>query len=84
MFGLIWSLIIGGIIGWIGGLIIGKDIPFGKVGNIIAGFLGARIGSWVFGDFGPDIGGFAIIPAILGAVIFAFILSLIFKGMKKT
>ena len=35
MFGLIGMIIVGGIIGWIAGLILGKDVPGGILGNII-------------------------------------------------
>lgn len=50
--GFLWSLIIGGIIGWLAGLITGKDIPGGVIGNIIAGFVGAWLGSLILGDWG--------------------------------
>nr|MCX3330600.1 GlsB/YeaQ/YmgE family stress response membrane protein [Bacillus pacificus] len=33
--------------------------------------------------WGPSLAGFAIIPAIIGAVIFVFLLSLVFRGMRK-
>lgn len=82
--GFLWSLIVGGIIGWIAGLIIGRDVPFGVIGNIIAGFVGAWLGSMILGNFGPDIGGFAIIPALIGAIIFVFVLSLILRGTRKS
>ncbi len=82
--GFLWSLIIGGIIGWLAGLIVGKDIPGGVIGNIIAGFVGAWLGSLILGDWGPSIADFAIIPSIIGAVILVFILSLIMRGMRKT
>ena len=53
----IWFLIIGGIIGWLAGLILGKDIPGGIIGNIIAGIVGAWIGGMLLGEWGPrDIG----------------------------
>ena len=68
--GFIWSLIIGGIIGWLAGLILGRDVPGGVIGNIIAGFIGAWIGS-ALGGWGPVIGGFYILPALLGAIVFA-------------
>ncbi|MGN1400455.1 MAG: GlsB/YeaQ/YmgE family stress response membrane protein [Bacillus sp. (in: firmicutes)] len=83
MLGFIWSLIIGGLIGWIAGMIVGKDVPFGIIGNIIAGFIGAWLGSAIMGNLGPEVGGFAIVPALIGAVIFVFILSLIFKGARR-
>lgn len=41
MLGFIWSLIVGGVLGAIGGMILGKDVPGGMIGNIIVGFLGS-------------------------------------------
>jgi uncharacterized membrane protein YeaQ/YmgE (transglycosylase-associated protein family) len=82
--GFIWSLIIGGIIGWLAGLILGRDIPGGVIGNIIAGFIGAWLGSLLLGGWGPVIGGFYIIPALIGAIALVFIVSLIFRNVKRT
>jgi uncharacterized membrane protein YeaQ/YmgE (transglycosylase-associated protein family) len=79
----LWSLIIGGIIGWLAGMIIGRDVPFGIVGNIIAGFVGAWLGSLVLGSWGPVVSNFAIIPALIGAIVFVFILSLILRGTRR-
>ncbi|XJZ28003.1 GlsB/YeaQ/YmgE family stress response membrane protein [Bacillota bacterium Lsc_1132] len=79
----LWSLIIGGIIGWIAGLIAGKDIPGGIVGNIIAGFVGAWLGTLILGNWGPHVANFAIIPAIIGAVILVFLLSLIMRSFRR-
>ncbi|MGM0890042.1 MAG: GlsB/YeaQ/YmgE family stress response membrane protein [Bacillota bacterium] len=79
----LWSLIIGGIIGWLAGMIIGRDIPFGIVGNIIAGFVGAWLGSLILGNWGPVVAGYAIIPSLIGAIVLVFILSLILKGIRK-
>ncbi|PEJ35907.1 GlsB/YeaQ/YmgE family stress response membrane protein [Peribacillus butanolivorans] len=73
--GFIWALIIGGIIDWIASLIAGRDIPGGIIGNIIAGFIGAWLGSLILGSWGPEVGGFFIIPAIIGAIILVFIIS---------
>ncbi|AMM91927.1 GlsB/YeaQ/YmgE family stress response membrane protein [Peribacillus simplex] len=83
MMGFLWSLIIGGIIGWLAGLIVGRDVPFGIIGNIIAGFVGAWLGSLILGHWGPTVADFAIVPALIGAIVFVFILSLILKGMRK-
>ncbi|MBT2645392.1 MULTISPECIES: GlsB/YeaQ/YmgE family stress response membrane protein [Bacillales] len=81
--GFLWSLIIGGIIGWLAGMIVGRDVPFGIIGNIIAGFVGAWLGSLILGNWGPSVADFAIIPALIGAIVFVFVLSLILKGMRK-
>ncbi|WP_347551447.1 GlsB/YeaQ/YmgE family stress response membrane protein [Pseudalkalibacillus hwajinpoensis] len=74
---------IGGIIGWLAGAITGRDVPGGIIGNIIAGFVGAWLGTLVFGNFGPKIGGFAIIPAIIGSIILVIIVSFIMGKTRK-
>lgn len=81
--GFILYLIIGGIIGWVAGLILGKNIPGGIIGNIIAGVVGAWIGGELgLFTIGPIIGGIQIIPALIGAIILIFVLSLILKGRR--
>lgn len=79
----LWSLIVGGIIGWIAGLIMGRDIPGGIIGNIIAGFVGAWLGGLLLGNWGPEIGDFYIVPALIGAVALVFIVSLIMGSMRR-
>jgi uncharacterized membrane protein YeaQ/YmgE (transglycosylase-associated protein family) len=79
----IWSLIVGGILGWIASLIVGRDIPGGIFGNIIAGIIGAWLGGLIFGAWGPVIGGYAIVPALIGAIILIFIVSFIMRMMRK-
>lgn len=76
-------LIVGGIIGWLAGLIMGRDIPGGIIGNIIAGIVGAWLGGAIFGNWGPHIAGMAIIPALIGAIILVFVLSIILKTARK-
>lgn len=79
---LIWSIIVGGIIGWLAGLIVGRDVPFGIIGNIILGFVGGWLGSWLLGSWGPVVGGFYVIPAIIGAIILVLIVGLIAKASR--
>lgn len=81
--GFILYLIIGGIIGWLAGVILGKDIPGGIIGNIIAGIVGAWIGGELgLFEIGPVIAGIQIIPALIGSIILIFILSLILKVIR--
>lgn len=79
----LWSLIVGGIIGWLAGLILGRDIPGGVVGNIIAGFIGAWLGTMILGEWGPEIGGFYIIPALVGAIVLVLIIGLIMRAVGR-
>jgi uncharacterized membrane protein YeaQ/YmgE (transglycosylase-associated protein family) len=75
---LIW-LIVGGIAGWLAGLIV-KGGGQGIIANIIIGIIGAVIGGWVFEQLGVAIGAGlinSIITAVVGAVILLFVLGLI-------
>ena len=80
--GWIITLIVGGIIGWLAGAILGKDVPFGIVGNIIAGLVGASIGNFLNLDIGPEVGGVDIIAGILGAIILILVVSFIMKAVS--
>lgn len=75
MFHFIWSLIVGVLIGSIASKILHPDRPRGCVSNWFAGVIGSWIGSILFREFGPIIGGYAIIPSIIGAFIFLFVLN---------
>lgn len=82
MLGWLWSLIVGGVIGVVAGMITNRDLPAGIIGNIIAGLVGAWLGQMLFGHWGPDVAGMAILPSIIGAIILVLIVSAIF-GMRR-
>ena len=73
MFGWLWSLIIGGIIGAIAGALTSRDLPAGWIGNIVAGLVGAWLGQSLLGTWGPSLAGMALVPSIIGAVILVVI-----------
>lgn len=81
--GMLWRLLVGGIIGAFAGYLSSRDLPMGWIGNIIAGLLGSWLGEKIIGSWGPQLAGMAIVPSILGAVILVVITSFIFN-MKKT
>ena len=79
--GIIFTLIVGGIIGWLAGVILGKDIPGGVIGNIIAGMLGSWLGGQFF-SFGPVMADIAIFPALIGSILLIMIVSFILKQTR--
>ncbi|MED5072571.1 GlsB/YeaQ/YmgE family stress response membrane protein [Anoxybacillus geothermalis] len=79
----LWSLIVGGVIGWLAGLLTGRDIPGGIIGNIIAGFIGSWLGTALLGNWGPTIGGFDIIPALIGSVILILLASFVIRRLHR-
>lgn len=79
--GLITSLIVGGIAGWLGSKIF-QGSSLGLLWNIVAGIAGSFVGSWALGLLKVNLGsGFigAIITGAIGAIIILFILNLIAK-----
>lgn len=77
-------LLIGGIAGWLAGLIMKGD-RFGFIGTIVVGVLGAVLGGWLFGLMGIELGGKwlgPIVTATAGSVVLLFIIGLVRKKEK--
>jgi len=78
---LVLFLIVGGVAGWLAGLIM-KGRGLGLIGNIIVGIVGAFIGGWLFGLLDVRIGGEwvgPIVTALVGSVILLFAIGFIKK-----
>lgn len=84
MLGFLVSLLVAIVIGLIGSAIVGNRMPGGILGSMVAGLVGAWIGHSLLGTWGPSLAGFAILPAIIGAAIFVFILSLIMRSSNRS
>ena len=80
-FGLIAVLILAAIAGWFADLVIPGKMPYGWIGGVVAGIIGGLLGSFLPVISGIHIGPSAcfsnfcydLIPGILGAIIFAFV-----------
>jgi uncharacterized membrane protein YeaQ/YmgE (transglycosylase-associated protein family) len=77
---IIW-LVIGGVAGWLAGLLV-KGYGFGLVGNIVVGIVGAVIAGWLLPYIGFVLVG-GILASILNAVIGAVILLLVIGLFKR-
>ena len=66
---MIWSLIVGALIGMMAGAITNRGESMGCIYNIFAGLVGSFVGQSLFGSWGPSLAGMAILPSILGAII---------------
>ena len=73
---IIWTLIVGGVIGWLASLLMKTNAQMGIIANIVVGIIGAALGFWLAGALGivavGSVG--AWIVSILGAVVLIFIL----------
>lgn len=79
--GIIFTLIFGGLVGWVASLVMGTDGQQGIILNIVVGVVGAFIGSWIMGLLGGntstgfDIYGFLV--ALLGACVLLAVLKFV-------
>lgn len=79
----IWFLFIGGVIGWLAGLIT-TGRGFGIIGDIVVGIVGAMLGGWMAGVVGvypgSTVGSFLL--ALLGAVVLVGITRFIIRKVS--
>lgn len=66
---IIVALIVGGIGGWLAGLIV-KGAGFGIIGNIVIGIIGAFLSSWLLPQLGLS---FFVVNAWITAILYAMV-----------
>ena len=79
----VWFFFIGGVIGWLAGIItIGRG--FGIIGDIIIGIVGAMLGGWMAGVIGLSTGSSigAFLLALVGAVVLVGLTRLVVRNVK--
>jgi uncharacterized membrane protein YeaQ/YmgE (transglycosylase-associated protein family) len=77
--GIIITLILGGLVGWIGSLIMKTNAQMGIIANVLIGIVGSLLGFWLAGLLGIATGGGPVrwLAAIVGAVVLIWILKLL-------
>ncbi len=81
---MLWSIIVGGFIGFLAGAITNKGGAMGVIANVVAGLIGSSVGQSLFGTWGgPSLAGMSLIPSVLGAVIVVAVVSFFF-GKKDS
>lgn len=73
--GLIISLIIGGVVGWLASIIMKTNAQMGWIANVLVGVVGSSLGYWIAGLLGIAPAGilrFGV--AVAGAALLIFIL----------
>jgi uncharacterized membrane protein YeaQ/YmgE (transglycosylase-associated protein family) len=70
------TIVVGGIVGWIGSKIMKTDAQMGIFANIIVGIVGASLGFWIAGMLGLSASGpiMGWVVAVVGAMLLIFIL----------
>lgn len=76
---ILWIIIVGGIAGWLAGLVV-SGVGFGLIGNIIVGILGAFVAGYLFPRLALMLGGGTlgvILASAAGAIVLLVIVGLI-------
>jgi uncharacterized membrane protein YeaQ/YmgE (transglycosylase-associated protein family) len=75
---LIWTIVIGIVVGWLAGLIV-KGRGMGVLVDLIVGILGSLLGHFVFGLLGIVSLGLlgSLLISVLGAVLLLFLIRVI-------
>lgn len=79
----LWVLIVGGVIGLIAGALTGRGQSMGWIANILAGLIGSSLGEAIFGAWGPQVAGMAIVPSIIGAIILVLVVSFVLGMVNR-
>ncbi len=83
--GIVWFLIIGGLAGWLAGLLV-RGYGFGLLVNILIGAVGAVLGGVLFDELGVDTGeGFLwqLGTALLGALVLLVLAGLASRLLRR-
>jgi uncharacterized membrane protein YeaQ/YmgE (transglycosylase-associated protein family) len=74
--GLIVSLIIGGVVGWLASIVMKTNAQMGLLANVVVGVIGSMLGFWVAGILGFAAFGMIsrFLVALGGAALLIFIL----------
>jgi len=88
MIGLIITLIVGGIIGWLASIVMRTDAQQGIILNVVVGIVGAFLGNFLgsFFGMGASLDTFSpigLLWAFIGAVVLLGIINLIRRGSVR-
>lgn len=75
---ILWTIIVGAVIGALARLVMPGRQPVGFVVTILLGIVGSFLGSWITTQFGYHNanGGFAILPFVVGIVVAAILIAI--------
>lgn len=75
---ILWTIIVGAVIGALARLVMPGRQPVGFIVTILLGIVGSFLGSWITTQFGYHNanGGFAVLPFVVGIVVAAILIAI--------
>jgi uncharacterized membrane protein YeaQ/YmgE (transglycosylase-associated protein family) len=73
------TIVVGGIVGWLGSMVAGTNAKMGLIANVLVGIVGSVLGFWIAGVLGFAAYGLVArwIVAVAGAAILIAILKML-------
>jgi len=71
--GIIVTILLGALVGWLASKVMNRDAEQGAIGNIVVGILGAFLGGFISSLFDPNRGPSFLIGFDLADVFWAFV-----------
>ena len=70
------TIVLGGIVGWLGSIVMKTNAQMGLIANVLVGIVGSALGFWLAGILGLAASGpiASWIVAVVGAALLIFIL----------
>ncbi len=70
------TIVVGGIVGWLGSMVMKTNAQMGIIANVIVGIIGSSLGFWLAGVLGLSVGGpiMGWVVAVIGAAVLIFLL----------
>lgn len=64
------TLVIGGIVGWLGSIVMKTNAQMGLIANVVVGIVGAAVGNWLAAQLGIAVSGSlgSWVVAVVGAM----------------
>lgn len=81
--GILGTIIIGGLAGWVASIVMARDASMGVIANVIVGVLGALLANWLLPMLGfagtTDASGYItkFVVAFVGAALLLLVLNLV-------
>jgi uncharacterized membrane protein YeaQ/YmgE (transglycosylase-associated protein family) len=74
--GWLYTIILGGIVGWLASIIMKTNAQMGLIANVLVGIAGSALGFWIAGMLGLAGGGGIVrfVVALGGAALLIFVL----------
>jgi uncharacterized membrane protein YeaQ/YmgE (transglycosylase-associated protein family) len=73
------TIVVGGLVGWLGSLVMKTDMQMGLIANVIVGIIGSSLGFWLAGVLGLSASGpiMGWVVAVCGAALLILILKML-------